>query len=558
MKSITFRKITFPLLIFLGLSIFIHYYAFLQSGMYPTHDGEIHLIRSLHFQKELLRGQLPVRMVPEQAYYFGYAVFQFFYPLPYYITSVFQLIGFSTTTSWKLQQLFATFASLSIFYVWIKKHTKQLPALIATIIWALVPFRFVTLYVTGQAGGYYGFVFAPLLALGLYNIIKKEQSSVLVKSALSLAIFGFVTSHLLSAIIFSIPLGLYTIFLLHKNYSKKTFFSLVRYTLLGLGLASFYLIPFLLELRWIRLGHSVLIDYTQHWPTLKQLLYSPWGYGHSNSGPNDGMSYQIGFAILATVFGTTILATRKIKNKKVLVTFLGIFAVLFFLVSPYSTLAWKIFVPLQLIQFPWRLLVATSFIGAALAGILLNSLPKKVQIIAGLFLVLLGWYNIRNYTRPWPIDWRSDQEFKENEQAYYGPTDISWELMPITARRIHPSIPEYIPVATTSAVTVLSDTKLSTGSIVRRVELETQEDQTVEISVWKLPVWQMLLDRKEIQTKYSQLGTIQLELPAGKHTLEQQLVKTTTQKVADTISVITLLLWVVLLYKSKNTNRENN
>lgn len=548
-------KYLFPLLIILLFTTFIHYNAFSGPGMYPTHDGEVHLIRSLHFEKELLRGQFPVRMVPEQAYFHGYSTFQFQYSLPAYITSIFQLLGFTTTTSWKLQQALATLSSLYFFFLWIKNHIKPKPALITTTIWALVPFRFVTLYVTGQAGGYYGFVFAPLLALGLYNIIKKEKSSLLQKSALSFAVFGFITSHLLSAIIFSIPLGLYTVFLLHKNFSKEKIFALVRYTLLGLGLASFHLIPFLLELKWIILGHSILIDYTQHWPTLKQLLYSPWGYGHSNSGPNDGMSYQVGFTIFASVFAAILLTTQKIKQKKLLLTFLGIFAIVFFLSTPYSAFLWKIFAPLQLIQFPWRLLVATSFIGAALAGIVLNLLPKKFQAIAGLLLLLLSWYNIRNYTRPWPLDWRSDQEFRQDEQAYYGPTDISWEAMPITAKMIPTAVPEYIPTATTSAVTVLSDTKITAGSIVRRVELEVENNQTLEISVWKLPVWQILIDGKEIETNYSQTGTIQFEIQSGKHIIEQKLVKTQVQKLADTLSLLTLLVWIVLLYRSQSQTK---
>lgn len=208
-----------PFCIILFVSIFILRNSF-TTGMYPTHDGNIHMIRSLHFIDELKRGQVPVRMVPSQAYSFGYLVFLYFYPLPYYLAAIFQTAGWSTVDSWRLMQLLVTFLSLWTFYRWLRCTMRPAAALTGMILYALIPYRFVTLFVTGQIGGYLAFLFAPLIGLGLQKLLASKQT-VVGGILLALGMAGMILSHLLSVIIFFIPLSAYAGWLLWKDFSWK-------------------------------------------------------------------------------------------------------------------------------------------------------------------------------------------------------------------------------------------------------------------------------------------------------------------------------------------------
>jgi len=39
---------------------------------------------------------------------------------------------------------------------------------------------------------------------------------------------------------------------------------------------------------------DTLFNFKDHFPFIKQLIFSPWGHGASLWGPGDGMSFQVG------------------------------------------------------------------------------------------------------------------------------------------------------------------------------------------------------------------------------------------------------------------------
>src|SRR3989344_3419144 len=79
--------------------------------------------------------------------------------------------------------------------------------------------------------------------------------------------------------------------------------------LITLGLSSFYLFPLVFERKYI--NEASPFNFYDHFPFIKQLIYSPWGYGASQIGPNDGMSFQLGFPLLILL----VLVVLKWKNR---------------------------------------------------------------------------------------------------------------------------------------------------------------------------------------------------------------------------------------------------
>jgi len=544
--NLSFFKKIFPYIILIFISLFIHFNALSKPGMYITHDGEVHILRSINFKEEILRGQIPVRMIPQQAYSYGYEVFNFFYPLPAYLTSIFQLSGMTTTASFKLMQFFTTLLSGVFFYMWLKRHTDSLSALTGSLIYLLVPFRIATIYVTGQLGGYLGLLFVPIILNGLYDVFKEKNKHGLF---LSFGIAGLITSHLLSAIVFFIPLAFYTLYLMNSKRSVKLIKKFILYSLLGFGLSSFYFIPFMIEKKWIRLGNAILVNHRDHWPTIKQLLYSPWGYGHSNPGPNDGMTFQIGFTILVSSFVALLLSFTKKLSSNLTKIMVVATLIIFYLMTDYSRSLWELIVPLQLVQYPWRLLASTSLIGSILIGLISNSLKGKNKYLFIVFILALGFYNVRNYLRAWPNDWRVDNDYINNTHALHGPTDISWELTPINVTQVPSETPEFVvgnPDIESFGVTIPI-----TGSIRKSVNIKTVKPTTVELSLWSLPVWKIYVNDKLSNTQISENGTVLVNVPEAESKIEVVLVETPLEKTSNFITVLSFLILIILYIKNK-------
>ena len=72
-----------------------------RDGFFPIHD-DAQIVRVQQMTKALQDGQFPVRWVSDLGYGYGYPIFNFYAPLPYYIGSVFDLIGFSPLTATKI------------------------------------------------------------------------------------------------------------------------------------------------------------------------------------------------------------------------------------------------------------------------------------------------------------------------------------------------------------------------------------------------------------------------------------------------------------------------
>lgn len=554
-----------PFLIILLLTIFIFRHAFAQPGMFPTHDGEFHIIRSLHFFSELRRGQFPVRMVPELAFQYGYPVFHFFYPLPYYVTAVFQLVGLSAADGWRCSLVLITFLSLWVFYKWLKTSFTHFASLVGTVLFALVPYRFLTLYVTGQIGGYYSLLLAPMIGLGLHHLLQDKKTSknkntlnqtsrsqVLGGMMVAIGVAGMILSHLLSVIIFFIPLTSYAVYLLSSSFSKEKLGKLMLWLGLGVTSASFYLLPFLWEKSWVRLGRVILINHRDHWPSFRQLVYSPWGYGYSQVGIEDGMSFQVGLAVLVVWLLTFILLIfqqvqkRKKKQDNQAILFLVITAVLFFLMLEFSAVIWQVFSPLQYLQYPWRVLASTSVCGAWLAGWLVNQFSNKKQLILGVFLVLLALINVRNYARPWPLSWKTDLDLI-NSSAFSGSTDISWELMPAEVNIEPHQLSKTVTADNLNAV--ISQVERPTKGKTRlQTQVVTDEPTLLTLPIWNFPVWQVRVNERIVDKQTNQEGAIQVRVPSGTSIVKVDLVRTKLQKLADTISFfsIGLLLFAVL------------
>jgi hypothetical protein len=125
-------------------------------------------------------------------------------------------------------------------------------------------------------------------------------------------------------------------------------------------------------------------------PTLSQLIHSPWGYGVSLPGPEDGMSFEIGLIPLILLAAAIFLSFKKGQKELRFLSAACIVALIFIL--PISLPLYKMFLG-NIIDFPWRLLLcivfATAWIGAELLHQITIRPLRKVPVI--LITILMVW-----------------------------------------------------------------------------------------------------------------------------------------------------------------------
>lgn len=68
--------------------------ALIPGGFYGASD-DLHIAWLNQMHRALMSGQIPPRFVPDLSFGFGYPLFNFVFPLPFYIGEVFHLVVFT-------------------------------------------------------------------------------------------------------------------------------------------------------------------------------------------------------------------------------------------------------------------------------------------------------------------------------------------------------------------------------------------------------------------------------------------------------------------------------
>ncbi len=86
-------------IVLISIPLLIPYF---HSGYFPTHDGEWAVVRLSDMFRELKDMQIPARFSGNLNSGYGYPLFNFAYPFPYYFGILFHILGFSFVNTTKI------------------------------------------------------------------------------------------------------------------------------------------------------------------------------------------------------------------------------------------------------------------------------------------------------------------------------------------------------------------------------------------------------------------------------------------------------------------------
>lgn len=530
-----FRK-HFGLFFIITFSIF-SIIPFLNTGFFPMHDN-VQVARVYEMEKALRNFQFPVRWVTDFGYGYGYPIFNFYAPLPYYLGGFLMLAGLDALVATKVMMIAGVIIAGITMYMLAREFWGELGGVVAGLFYMFAPYHAVQIYVRGSVGEFWAYAFLPLVFLGIYKLFRHSGSKVIWEGVIigSVGFAGVVLSHNLTALMivpFVLCLGLVLSVI---AWRKKKLFIIyyLLFIILGLLLSAFYWLPAIAEMKYTNVESQVGggADFRDHFVCMYQLWDSPWGFGGSSPGCTDGLSFRIGKLHILSVLLTFLLALFALqKGKKrlgvVILSILGLgFSI--FLMLENSRFVWESIPAMAFIQYPWRFLALASFFASIISG----GAAWYSQTISGRIwqwspLVLVGllfYFNLKHF-QPQTIYQASASDFTNKMYLNWTASKISDEYMPKGFKK--PKSPDEIP----------------------QKKIEVIGEQT-KVNIAYFPAWKIYLNGEGKSYKVGSDG-IYLDLPKGNYELNAVFRQTPIEAAANILSIFGVLVAIFGIIKAR-------
>lgn len=511
-------------------------------GFYGASD-DVHIAWLYELNKTIFSGQIPPRFVPDLSFGFGYPLFNFIFPMPFYLAEIFHLAGFNFVDSIKGLFFLSIPVSFLGMYFLLRQFSSRGLSLAGAILYVYAPYRAVDLYVRGALGEIVSFIFLPVILLSIIKL--KKTKSLRWVGIGAIATSSLVLSHNITAYMFMVFIALFLLMQFLTAEKKGQFFAR-SFLLIFLALFSsiYFWLPAIVESSLMK--YDTVFNFADHFPTILQLVTPYWGYGASVPGPNDGMSFFLGVSsivvLLAGVIFSGLYWTNLKKGTKVLLVWIFICLILsFFLMNFRSSILWNNLPLLPYFQFPWRFLIMTTF----LIPILIITLENfKYKNVFAVLIILLTLAVNGFYFRPQDFLGRKDEYFLNR----YIPTPVaSGEYMKIQEEylrlpkntKIRPD--KNYPLVTLENGQIRNIYKLNELDAIVTVQSDTQS--SLNYNKYNFPGWQAQIDRKKAVIETGDLfGQIKVNIPQGLHEVKISFEETIFKKVLDAISLATFLV----------------
>jgi hypothetical protein len=527
-------------LIILSLPAIFPYF---HPGYFPTHDGEWAVVRLGDMFRLLRDFQIPARYSGELNFGYGYPLFNFAYPLPYYLGMIPYLFRFGFVGSIKI--LFAGSVLLSAVFMFLASKTlwkNTWAGVISAVLYVYFPYRMVDLYVRGSIGESLSFALFPVLLFLAIKLIEKSSLKVIALIGIFTA-FQIMTHNIMTVLFMPFYIVFILVLVVLKN--KKSIKSFLLSILLGLGLSAFFWVPAILEKSNILLSKIPIANRDLYFVSLKQLIVPGWGYGVPTDA--SGFSYQLG-AVNIAVFTLAILlllflffnfkfffADYFVKIVSIL-TVLSAFY-LFLLFKP-SEFLWHLPL-LSEINYPWIVLGILSFLLSLIAGYFCrNSSGKYLMIVLGIISII----TVLPYAKP--------EKFINNKDSYYltneATTTSSNELMPLWVRKI--PLQRAVKKVELQGSGNIEGITYDSKQVMFFVNSSSRTQ--IKINTIYYPGWKINIDNVNTKISYDNpQGVMEISIPTGHHIVIASFTETPLRLTSDIISLISLLIALILFKK---------
>lgn len=571
------KKFFIPILLTALCLIFLT--PFFNQGFFETDDGIWAVVRQASFHNELRLGQFPVRWSGSLNYGYGYPLFNFSYPGPYYIGEVFHLAGMNFQSSVKSVFVLATIISILGMYYFASELLKnKIAGLIAAIFFLADPYRIINLYNRGSLGETLAIAFFPLLCLMGLRLLTTGKTKYLIAG--SIMLMFLLISHNVLAFLF-IPFFIYwmlvEVFLRYVKFStlfttyldqfrnlkisytqgpeRKTFTKhlnlIIVMIVTGAGLSSFFWLPAIAEINYTRISTTPLTTVEREFEKRSWVLLTPFEIKAENLEKIKYFNRNTEYLYIVALFSILCILifyrnNYQLGSQRILLYAIPLIFGLF-MTSPFSAPIWKNIPGLNIIDFPWRIWGILIFIRPIIvASLALIPVLRYIGVTLAILALILTFPQTQNLK----ISDHPDSYYATNQATTTSASEYlnRWTANPDTTSPDH-------PLLSLSDKEPINHTVVNNSSTHKQYTLTVPEETEVSAQVMYFPGWKAELDGKDHEISYKENnGKIKTTIPIGTHTLNLNFGNTDMRILANSISVTTLLLillFIGLEYKKK-------
>ena len=539
--------------------------------IYGTHDGFIHMLRTIGVKNILKQGIFPPFIDTTYCNNFGYAINVFYPPIVTYLPVLIKFIFENISNSLKIYTYLTIILSGFTMYEFLKEiSNKKEIALFSAIIYIFIPYRLETIYTRFAIGEFSAYIFIPLVFLGLHNLLYGDKNK---HYYISIGAIGLILTHTLSTEYTAIFSLIYILLNFNKLKNKEVLKKIAINVIFIITITSFFWIP-LLEYR-LHSNYSIFssdamgytgADVSQNTISLMQLI---------KDIDSTKVSFSLGIGFLVFIL-LGIVTYRKMENKDKsnYLSFLLIAIISLFMATKYFP--WRVMPNcISTMQFAWRMLMFFEFACATLCGYnlytLINILNKNnSKNIEKLFAVLTSILIVITMSKV-NYNYRYEEFKKTNDNDYekwiqsqerISPYKINREYLP---RKRDKDINKYIATRDYNIhiiygkATILEQNKdkLNFKAKLTEVEKETK----LELPFINYPGYKIELEndkyKKVLKYEESEYGFIQITIPEDMENanIKVQYTGTPLEKISYIISIIGVIGFIIYLSNKKRKEK---
>jgi 4-amino-4-deoxy-L-arabinose transferase-like glycosyltransferase len=545
-----------------------------KPAMLCGDDFPGHLSYAVELDRMWGEGVWYPRWSPNVAFGLGLPTFNFYPPLPRYVSVAVHWLGLPLREAVKAPMALALMLAGPAMYLFARAIYGERAGMVAGIAFAFAPYLAddaLQRYALNEA---LAMSLAPLVlwAFGRLNAHSPRLPWGRVVVA-ALVASALILTHTLMAMMFAPLVAGYLLLVWWQSDQRRAFLGGVALAgVLALGLSAFFWLPFIVESGQVQMWRARVWEltgevlYPLHFRSLESVLWprSLWpDYSVSNSLLQRMLALpQVICAVIALVW------VRRLPSQlaRAMTMLFGLVLVVStFLILRASKPVWDTLPALQIVQFPWRFLGPASLAAALLTGALWSNLKFQdsnfkwvvVALDAVLLVVLMAW------TLPWlrpftcNIEANPSGQFlvwmdRKTESGGGTGEDLPrWVETPPSESLLEADLIAGRPLDRLDRAS-LPEGAQAQARVLRSLdstwEVTSPKTFTATFQNYYFPGWTVKVDGMPVPVSPApSTGLIEASLPAGHDVVVLLLEATPAQTLGDVISTVTLLGLVVLL-----------
>ncbi len=517
----------------------------------------------------LRQGVVYPRTLLDLAYGYGYPIFNFYPPFAAYTAETVHLLGLGFAEAFK-----ATFTGIIAIAVlgayalgtdlFAGEKDREVIGILTAVAYVFFPYFMVGIYTRGALAETFAVALLPWLIWSLHRAVARQTISSFLLVTLFLATLLIV--HSLTTLLLAPLLVAYVLFELRHLPATKRIHAVAlaaASAVLGIGLASFYWLPFIAELPLVRMGRGmdILADvFETNFLNLSALVQPSWLYDYGGPPVPLGLAAMVlgGFGLLGAVLAGGRLKARSTVLSFGLVAVLGTAAI----AEPAREL-WLAFPLSNMIQSVWRVELLIN-LGIA---VLIGSLPLIISAlmpfenlrlplvnlrvdlslaVAAFIAILLIWTTVANLAPAeilLPPDLFALAHLARFEVSGASPgTTTFGEYMPVTVTA--PNLVNYRAQRVNEPGTPTPDIRLVEHNGGEWALIVSAPDPvSVSLHSFYFPDWHAMVDGKPVRAYSSTaMGLLTVDVPSGNHEVRLFVEDTPARQVGVLVSGMAALI----------------